>query len=75
MPAGVVADFDEKKGYGTMRADDDGRELFFHCTQIADGTRTITVGTHVTFDVVAGHLGRWEATAITPTSTARPFAQ
>ena len=36
----------------------------FHCTRIADGTRTIEVGTAVRFDVVPGHLGRWEATAI-----------
>ncbi|MEY2565621.1 MAG: cold shock protein [Actinomycetota bacterium] len=62
---GSVVDFDERKGYGAIR-DDDGRELFFHCTQIADGTRTIAVGAAVTFDVVAGHLGRWEATQVTP---------
>jgi cold shock CspA family protein len=71
---GSVVDFDERKGYGTI-GDDEGREVFFHCTQIADGTRTIAVGTAVAFDVVPGHLGRWEATAITPTSAARPFAQ
>ena len=62
---GTVADFDEAKGYGTVRADD-GREYFFHCTQIADGSRAIAVGTAVTFEVMPGHLGRWEATAITP---------
>lgn len=67
MPAGVVADFDEHKGYGTIRAED-GRELFFHCTQIADGTRTIPVGVDVTFDVVPGHHGRWEAAAVEVTS-------
>ena len=62
MEGSVVA-FDEDKGYGTVRAAD-GRELFFHCTQIADGTRTIDVGAKVTFDVVAGHLGRYEAAAV-----------
>jgi cold shock protein len=60
---GTVAEFDEAKGYGTVRADD-GRELFFHCTQIADGTRTIPFDVEVTFEVVPGHNGRWEATAI-----------
>lgn len=60
---GTVAEFDEAKGYGTVLSDD-GRELFFHCTQIADGTRTIPVGTAVEFDVTAGRNGRWEATAI-----------
>jgi cold shock CspA family protein len=66
MAAGTVATFDEHKGYGTVRDADDSRELFFHCTQIAGGTRTIAVGTDVTFDVVPGHLGRWEAIAVTP---------
>ena len=58
--AGTVADFDEHKGLGAVRSDD-GRELPFHCTSIADGSRTVTVGARVTFSVVAGHLGRREA--------------
>ena len=57
---GTVTAFDEAKGYG-MVTGDDGVERFFHCTQIADGTRTIAVGTGVTFAVVPGRLGRWEA--------------
>ena len=64
---GVVADFDEQKGYGTVRADD-GRELFFHCTQIADGSRTMPAGVAVTFEIVPGHLGRWEASSVTAVS-------
>ncbi len=60
---GTVAEFDEPKGYGTVRATD-GRDLFFHCTQIADGTRTIPVGEAVEFEVVAGHRGNWEAADI-----------
>jgi cold shock CspA family protein len=60
---GTVAAFDEPKGYGTVRTAD-GRDLFFHCTQIADGTRTIPVGVAVEFDVKAGHMGNWEAVDI-----------
>jgi cold shock protein len=60
---GTVSDFDEAKGYGTVRAAD-GRDLFFHCTQIADGTRTIPVGVTVEFEVVPGRNGRWEASDI-----------
>ncbi len=63
--SGTVVAFDEAKGYGTVRGDD-GRELFFHCTAIADGTRTIEEGAAVTYGVVAGHLGRWEATDLRP---------
>ena len=60
---GTVAEFDEAKGYGTVRAED-RRDLFFHCTQIADGSRTIESGAEVEFEVSAGHNGRWEATDI-----------
>ena len=65
MVAGEVVSFDDPRGYGTVRvADGDDRELFFHCTAIADGTRTIDVGAEVEFEVVPGRLGRWEATAL-----------
>jgi cold shock CspA family protein len=57
---GTVVDFDEHRGYGKVRAAD-GRELFFHCTAIADGSRRIPVGTEVVFAVVPGHRGMWEA--------------
>lgn len=60
---GVVATFDEARGLGVVRADD-GRDLPFHCTAIADGTRAVEVGRRVEFAVVAGLLGRWEASHI-----------
>jgi cold shock CspA family protein len=64
VPTGRVVAWDEHRGYGTIRADGTGVEHFFHCTQIADGTRTIAEGAAVEFEVVAGHLGRWEAAHI-----------
>jgi cold shock CspA family protein len=64
---GTVAEFDEQRGWGSIRAED-GEEHFFHCTAIADGSRTIAVGTSVRYGVVAGRLGRWEASAIEPAS-------
>ena len=60
---GRVAEFDEAKGYGAVRSAD-GQSYFFHCTQIADGTRTIPEGADVEFEVVPGRSGRWEATDI-----------
>jgi cold shock CspA family protein len=57
---GTVAEFDAHRGYGTVRTPA-GRELFFHCTSIADGSRQVPVGAAVAFSVVAGHVGRWEA--------------
>jgi CspA family cold shock protein len=62
---GTVAQFDVEKGYGSVRADD-GTVYFFHCTAISGGSRTIDEGRRVTFEVVAGHLGRWEAAEISP---------
>lgn len=61
---GTVASFDDPAGYGTV-VDDDGGEWFFHCTAIADGSRTIETGTAVSFGVVAGRNGRWEAADMT----------
>jgi CspA family cold shock protein len=63
LVSGTVTAFDDDKGWGTVTADD-GTELFFHCTAIADGTRTITAGTAVRYEVVAGRQGRYEAAAI-----------
>ena len=60
---GAVASFDEQVGLGTVRGDD-GTEYPFHCTQIADGSRNIPEGATVEFEVVAGHLGCWEASDI-----------
>lgn len=59
---GVVTEFDDARGLGTVEAG--GVRYPFHCTAIADGSRTIDVGADVTFAVVAGPMGRWEAQAI-----------
>ena len=61
---GTVAEFDEQVGVGMIRSDEDGRDYFFHCTQIADDSRTIDVDAPVRFEVVAGHLGKWEAVGV-----------
>lgn len=60
---GVVASFDGPRGLGVVRRED-GTEYPFHCTAIVDGTRTIKVGTAVSFSVAPGRMGRWEAVAI-----------
>lgn len=60
---GVVATFDDHRGYGTIAAGE--HEYFFHCTRIADGSRAVAVGAAVCFSLVPGHGGRWEAATIT----------
>jgi CspA family cold shock protein len=62
---GTVESFEDSKGWGHLVADD-GTRYFFHCTAIADGTRTIDEGAAVAFEVVAGHQGRWEAAHVRP---------
>lgn len=62
---GFVHSFDTDAGLGEV-ADADGNRWLFHCTTIADGTRTIEVGTEVRFDVAPGGPGRWEAFAVSP---------
>jgi cold shock CspA family protein len=60
---GAVSCFDKERGLGEITGAD-GATYPFHSTVIADGSRTIAVGTAVEFEVTAGHLGRWEASAI-----------
>ena len=55
-----MADYDDHKGWGLV-ATEDGRLLFFHCTAIADGTRTILVDAEVEYDEVADPRGKPEA--------------
>ncbi len=54
---GRVTTFDDHVGTGTVTADDVDESWFFHCTRIADGSRTIAVGTWVMFEVVPGPTG------------------
>lgn len=62
---GAVVEFDDAAGYGRVE-DDAGAAWFFHCTAIADGSRTVPTGAAVSFAVVPGRLGRWEASDLRP---------
>ena len=70
---GDVVEFDEARGLGAVEYGD-GRRLPFHCTAITDGSRRITLGTVVAFEVVAGRLGRLEARSIRPLPGVMPGA-
>lgn len=60
---GRVTAFDGHAGAGTVADDVDGRTWSFHCTRIADGSRSIPEGTAVTFRVEPGPVGL-EAVAV-----------
>ena len=64
MIEGVVLSFDENRGYGVVR-DASGRDFYFHCVRIADGSRRIEVGAAVRARRVVGLLGRDEASEVT----------
>ena len=64
---GRVASFDQARGLGTV-TNDAGEAFDFHATAIADGSRTIDVGTDVAFVVAPGHRGRDEARSLVPSS-------
>jgi cold shock CspA family protein len=55
--SGRVATFDDAVGAGTVVVDGSEETWSFHCTSIADGSRTIPVGIWVTFDIEPGPTG------------------
>lgn len=57
---GRVTSFDFDRALGTVTSDE-GAEFGFHATAIADGSRTIDVGTRVAFVIAAGLGGHLEA--------------
>lgn len=63
---GVVESFGAD-GWGMIEAPSDGgpaKRYRFHSTAITDGTRSIDVGRLVTFELMPGRQGRWEATQV-----------
>jgi cold shock CspA family protein len=62
---GVVQAYDRARGLGVV-IEEGGAPYAFHATAIADGSRMIEVDTEVTFLVVPGHQGRYEARSLTP---------
>ena len=60
MLSGRVEAFDDHRGDGRLRTDE-GEVFYFHCVNIADGSRRVEVGERVTARRGVGHLGRDEA--------------
>jgi cold shock CspA family protein len=63
--SGRVLAFDDSSGLGEVA--DDARWPF-HCSAVADGTRSVAVGAIVAFSLVPGRAGRWEASDLRPAS-------
>jgi cold shock CspA family protein len=71
--AGTVREFDAEVGLGSV-ALPDGGSVPFHCTELTDGSRDVAVGTGVSVMLRPGHLGRWEAVAVTPAPAGSAWA-
>jgi cold shock protein len=50
MPKGKIKLFNEVKGFGFIKPDDGGADVFFHVTALCEGDE-ITVGKAVTFEI------------------------
>jgi CspA family cold shock protein len=58
MATGTVKWFNEAKGFGFIKQDDKGEDVFVHHTAIvAEGFRTLTEGQKVSFEIVKGPKG------------------
>lgn len=54
--------YDDHAGYGEVESA--GARYWFHCTRLLDGSRHAEPGQNVSFRLVPGHRGRWEAAEV-----------
>ena len=58
MPQGTVKWFNHEKGYGFIRPDDGGEDLFVHYSGIAgEGFKSLDEGDKVTYEEAQGRKG------------------
>ncbi len=58
MPTGIVKWFNESKGFGFIKPDEGGEDLFAHFSEIqSNGFRTLQENQRVEFTVKAGPKG------------------
>ena len=58
MEKGKVRWFNNKKGYGFIQKDSDGKDIFVHYSAIGmEGYKTLKTGEEVEFEVVDGEKG------------------
>jgi CspA family cold shock protein len=59
MATGTVKRFNDAKGFGFIKPDDGGEDLFAHFTAIkGQGFRTLKEGQKVSFEVTSGPKGK-----------------
>lgn len=65
MPEGTVEWFDKAKGYGFIKPDGGGKDIFVHYSDIAgQGFRSLAQGQRVTFGLGKNSRGQTKATEV-----------
>jgi CspA family cold shock protein len=65
MATGTVKWFNDAKGFGFIKPDDGGEDLFAHFSGInMPGFKTLAEGQRVSFDVTDGNRGKKQASNI-----------
>ncbi len=63
--AGAVVTYFEAKGFGFLRPDDGGRDIFFHVSRLVEGLATdLRPGTRVVYELGMDRTGKMAASSI-----------
>ncbi|HXB68957.1 MAG TPA: cold shock domain-containing protein [Candidatus Acidoferrales bacterium] len=63
--SGAVVTYFEAKGFGFLRPDDGGRDIFFHVSRLAEGLATdLRPGTKVLYELGMDRTGKMAASSI-----------
>ena len=63
--AGSVVTYFEAKGFGFLRPDDGGRDIFFHVSRLAEGLATdLKPGTRVLYELGMDRTGKMAASSL-----------
>ena len=63
--SGAVVTYFEAKGFGFLRPDDGGRDIFFHVSRLAEGLATdLRPGTRVLYELGMDRTGKMAASSI-----------
>ena len=62
---GAVVTYFEAKGFGFLRPDDGGRDIFFHVSRLAEGLATdLRPGTRVVYELGMDRTGKMAASSV-----------
>lgn len=73
---GLVVTYFEAKGFGFLRPDDGGRDVFFHVSRLAEGDpTTLKPGTRLLYELGMDRTGKLAASSVRIAPPAAPAAE